>query len=86
MSRLPARTNSWWTPWMAATSCRGPGRRRLKGPGWLRILDTRFGSLECTEFSGPEATAYEYCGDTYRSFGSVARHLGGLGRKTSPVR
>ncbi|MEI6623327.1 MAG: RiPP maturation radical SAM C-methyltransferase [Actinomycetes bacterium] len=80
--QLADAVDGWAQLW--APDRRRPELRYLKGPGWLRILDTRFGSLERTELSGRQAAAYEYLGDTYRSPGSVARHLGGLDLKTSP--
>ena len=66
---------TWQQSW--ATSGLMPQLRGLRGPGWIRVLDTRSGQTQRTTLTGLSAAVLAGLDDTYRSASSLARDLHG---------
>jgi ribosomal peptide maturation radical SAM protein 1 len=72
-ARLGDVVAEWQALW--ATENQPPTLRYERGPGWLRINDTRGGSYREAVLDGWRGLAYEYCTDKARSAAGVGSHL-----------
>jgi hypothetical protein len=74
---LAAAVTQWQERWQG--SARRPILNYFRGPGWLRIVDTRSGSVLKHELVGDEARVLEALGDTFRGRSALARNLSDTG-------
>jgi len=72
-SELGAAVQSWRDRWNGSTA--RPILNYFRGPGWIRVLDTRGGSTLRHNLEGDEARVLEALGDTFRSRSALQRAL-----------
>ena len=71
-ARLGEAVRDWQARWAGA---RAPALRSERGPGWLRIADTRGARYREAVLDGWRAAAYAHCDRKAQSAGGVLAHL-----------